>query len=313
MTVKITKAQEIKRLTTPLTFENSKAYDCEGKLIGCVETLSEVKYIIEPREGILSDDEIMQYAPDSKAAAKIRLSRGLGNMDDVFLIHESLPWILGFYYVILIAIAIPILFYRNLFFSLIVLILFIAPLLYAYRAFNIKSYYKSNRKSASKDKKTSSNAHGDKKEEDNARVNIEVEEQSGLESLKEYLTEINNLKILFEVKEEVVKQLIEKRFEPPQITYDKFMNMIESCNKLFYSQADTASNIIDLAADDTPRIREEIESKIDAMKTIINQIEDLTNELVINISSDSQSENEVQVLLDDMENLIGSVKDYKSD
>ena len=49
------------------------------------------------------------------------------------------------------------------------------------------------------------------------------------------------------------------------------------------------------------------------MKRIINQIEDLTNELVINISSDSHSKDEVDVLLEDMENLVDSVKDYKSD
>jgi hypothetical protein len=46
MTAKITKAQEIKRLTTPLTFKQSRAYDCEGNLIGCVETLSDVKYVM---------------------------------------------------------------------------------------------------------------------------------------------------------------------------------------------------------------------------------------------------------------------------
>jgi hypothetical protein len=43
MTSKITKAQEIKRLTTPLTFKQSRAHDCEGNLISCVETLSDVK------------------------------------------------------------------------------------------------------------------------------------------------------------------------------------------------------------------------------------------------------------------------------
>ena len=46
------------------------------------------------------------------------------------------------------------------------------------------------------------------------------------------------------------------------------------------------------------------------MKQIIDQIEDLTNELVININSDDESETEVKNLLDDMENLIDSVKDY---
>ena len=94
MSGEITKAQEIKRLTTPLKFRDSKAYDCEGNLIKCVETISDVRFIIEPRSGILTDDEILQYAPDSKAASKIRLDRGIGNIQDALLVHESLPWYL---------------------------------------------------------------------------------------------------------------------------------------------------------------------------------------------------------------------------
>lgn len=302
MTAKITKAQEIKRLTTPLTFKQSRAYDCEGNLIGCVETLSEVKYVIEPRPGILTDSEIMQYAPDSRAASQIRLDRGIGDVSDVLLVHESLPWLLGIYYLILIVITIPTLFIRNLLFAAILLILFIVPLVYAYRIFNIKRKRPSK---VSQDKKTTAKKSAD---ED---VNAEVIEDNHIESLDKYENEISNLKVLFEVKENVVRQLIEKKFKPPQITYDKFIKMVDSCNKLFYSQADTASNIINLAVEDTPRIRQEIENKIDSMKKIINQIEDLTNELVININSDSQSQGEVQVLLDDMEDLISSVKDYK--
>ena len=302
MTAKITKAQEIKRLTTPLTFKQSRAYDCEGNLIGCVETLSDVKYVIEPRPGILTDSEIMQYAPDSRAASQIRLDRGIGDVSDVLLVHESLPWLLSFYYLILIVITIPVLFIRNLLFAVILLVLFIVPLIYAYSIFNIKRKRPSK---VSHDNKSTTKKSADK------TVNAEVIEDNHIESLDKYENEISNLKVLFEVKENVVRKLIEKKFKPPQITYDKFMKMVDSCNKLFYSQADTASNIIDLAVEDTPRIRQEIENKIDSMKKIINQIEDLTNELVININSDSESQGEVQVLLDDMEDLISSVKDYK--
>ena len=46
------------------------------------------------------------------------------------------------------------------------------------------------------------------------------------------------------------------------------------------------------------------------MKTIINQIEDLTNELVINLNSNDEKTEEVKNLLDEMENLISSVKEY---
>ena len=304
MSGKITKAQEIKRLTTPLTFKDSKAYDCEGKLISCVETLSEIKYIVEPREGILSDDEIMQYAPESKAASQIRLKRGFGDLSDMLLVHESLPWLLGLYYVILLSISLPILFNRNLFFSVIILVLFIVPILYAYRAFNLKTY-------RAKDTAESQKRDTSKADKGDEKVTVDIDEEMHLESLKQYEVEINNLKVLFEVKEDVARQLVAKKFKPPQITYDRFILMIDKCNDLFYSQADTALNIINLAAEDTPRIRKEVENKIDSMKRIIDQIEDLTNELVINISTDSDSKQEVQVLLDDMEDLIGSVKDYK--
>ena len=76
-------------------------------------------------------------------------------------------------------------------------------------------------------------------------------------------------------------------------------------------EADSALNITRLAAEDTPRVDEEIEHKIETLKSLIDQIEDLTNELVINISSDSKSNDDVKDLIDDMENLIESVKEYE--
>ncbi len=293
------KAREIKRLTTPLTFNNSKAYDCEGTIIKCVETLSEVKYIMEPKEGILTDDEIMRYAPDSKAASRIRLKRGFGNMEDVLLVHESIPWIFGLYYVILICISVPMLHAKNTIVLVVLLILFILPLIYSYYIYNLKSYEVKPKLQKSKTPKVSKQTE----------IPKEAKVQS-LDSLKEYGDEINNLKVLFDVKEKVVRDLIAKRFEPPQITYDRFISMVDKAHKLFYNQVDASQSIVDLAIEDTPRIREELESKIKNMKTIINQIEDLTNELVINISSEKQSEEDVKILLDDMENLIGSVKEY---
>jgi len=94
---------EIRRLTAPLTIKDFKAYDHQGNLLKCSETLTDVRFILEPKENILNDDEIMQYAPESKSASKIRLKRGYGGIKDVLSVHESLPWILGLYYVILIA------------------------------------------------------------------------------------------------------------------------------------------------------------------------------------------------------------------
>jgi hypothetical protein len=296
------KAKEIKRLTTPLTFTDSKAYDREGKLIKCVETLSEVKYIMEPKEGILTDDEILRYAPDSKAAARIRLKRGFGNMEDVLLVHESLPWIFGLYYVILICFAIPMVHAKNTLVLIVLLVLFILPLIYSYYIYNLKSYTSKRKKPRPLPKNDAQKV--------TKQSEIPKETLNQVSSLKEYESEINDLKVLFDVKESVVRDLIAKRFEPPQITYDRFISMVDKSHKMFYGQVDSATNIINLASDDSPRIHDELKNKIRNMKTIIDQIEELTNELVINISSEKQSDEDVKILLDDMENLIGSVKEY---
>ena len=300
MSIGTPKSKEIKRLTTPLTIKDFKAYDSEGNLLKCSETLSDVRFIVEPKQNILNDNEILQYAPESKSASQIRLKRGFGGIKDVLLVHESLPWILGLYYVVLISIAIPITYSKNIFGMFLILVLIILPLLYLFYIFTHTKYAKYTVKKQVEEPK---------KVETPVQVTA-ADESAGLESLKRYEKEISNLNVLFNVREEVVRELIEKRFEPPQITYDKFISSIDHCHKLFYVQSDAAQNIINLAAEDTPRVQEEIKGKIDAMKKIINQIEDLTNELVINISSSNESTDEVKNLLDDMENLIESVKDY---
>ena len=289
-----TKADEIKHLTTPLKFEGSKAFDNNGKIISCTETLYDVRYIIEPREGILSDDEILQYAPQSRAASKVRLNRGLGDLSDILLLHNSLPQILGLFYIILICISVIVIFRANKLLMLILLVLYIIPLIYLYTIFNTKKYLPKDEKTVMKNIS-------------NKTINSS---DNSLESLNNYKKEVNNLKVLFDVKEEVVRGLIKKRFEPPQITYDKFINLVDTSKKLFNIQADSTLNIIDLAVEDTPRIRSEIDKKINLMKLIIDEIENLTNELVININEDDNTQQEVKNLLEDMEKLIDSVKDY---
>ena len=127
-------------------------------------------------------------------------------------------------------------------------------------------------------------------------------------ALKAYGNKINQLKKEYDSKEEKVKGLIEKRFAPPQITYDKFMNSVKKCNGVFNSQYESASNIINLATSDTPKIDMELENKITALQSIIKYIDDLTNELLINMNS--KSNKDIDSLYEDMEDLIDSVKDY---
>ena len=296
MSIENSRTQEIKRLTTPFTFKDSKAYDSSGNLLNCVEGLTEIRYPIEPKQGILSDEEVLKYSGDSKAAAKIRLNKGIGGISDVFVMHDCLMAALALYYTFLLCVTFLVVYGGNKIVMFAVLILAVLPLAYLY---SLTKFDKGAKGTAKSKASVPQSSH------DTVIVPVE-----GLESLKKYEKEVNNLNVLFDVKEKVVRSLIEKRFAPPQITYDKFISLIDTSHELFYSQSDAALNIIHLAAEDTARVEDELQKKINTMKTIINQIEDLTNELVININSDEESKEDVKNLLDEMESLIGSVKEY---
>ena len=220
--------------------------------------------------------------------------KGMGSYADVLLIHESLPQVAGLYYVILISSTLPIIYAGNRYVMLVLLVLFIIPLIYMYIIFNLKRYTKVKSKSKEKISKDKTFAS----------------EEDEKTHLNKYEKEINDLKVLYDVKEKVVRDLIKKRFEPPQITYDKFITTIDKSHELFYLHYDQALNMISLVVDDAPRVQNEINNKIEVLKTLIQQIEDLTNELIININDDDGATQEVKDLLDDMDNLIDSVKDY---
>ena len=96
------KEKEIKRLTTPLNYPkgifsyNKIPKDCEGQ--PARKRLWDKRYVLEPKPGILSDDEILIYASESKQASKIRLKRGIGNILDKKNVYENytaIPIFLG--------------------------------------------------------------------------------------------------------------------------------------------------------------------------------------------------------------------------
>ena len=291
---------EIARLTTPVVIKHGRAYDRENNVVESIENFSEFRHYIEPKPGFLNEDEILKYAKNSQAASKIRLQNGIGTFDDKFMINKSLPWFLGLYYVVLACFSVPILYYSGGF-LIVLFILAVVPLAYAFYVFNVKSYaYIPQERQIPKSKSRDIPAPKPQA----------AQPVLGIPSLKKYEGKINDLMILFDAKEKAVRELIEKRFEPPQITYDKFMSSVDSCHKVFYSNADAALNIINLAAEDTPRVDKELEDKINSLEAIIDQVEDLTNELVINMSSEKNSNEDLKNVLKDMEDLVDSVKDY---
>ena len=88
------------------------------------------------------------------------------------------------------------------------------------------------------------------------------------------------------------------------------MDSVNNCSKVFNNQVDSALSIIQLTKRETPRIDTELEQKITNMKTIISHVDDLTNELIISLSSNKKGNSDVENLFDDMKDLIDSVKKY---
>ena len=134
------------------------------------------------------------------------------------------------------------------------------------------------------------------------------QEPEVIPKFKQYEDKVNALTKEFASKEKVAREVIEKKFTPPQITYTRFISMVDKSSEVFAKESESALNILHLATEDSPRIDRELDSKIGIMESIIDKIDDLTNELIL--SMDSSKDGDVDNLIEDMEGLISSVKDY---
>ena len=128
---------------------------------------------------------------------------------------------------------------------------------------------------------------------------------------KPYKNEIDNLKQAFDKKEDNITGLINKRFESGELSHNRFMSVIDSCHKLFYHQSDSATSIIEMAPEYSERLDETVKDKISIMESINDEMNNLVEELIIHDSDNEKSDEDLQELFSNMDNLINSVKDYK--
>lgn len=139
---------------------------------------------------------------------------------------------------------------------------------------------------------------------------VKVEPVKSIHEFDHYRTRLNELKIMYEIKEKNACKLIEKRFTPPQITYDRFMSSVENSNRMFNLHADAISNILDLASDDSEKVDNEINSRMEILESLVEKMDELVNELVLSLNDDEQKDN-VSDFLHDFDYIIDSVKDYQ--
>jgi len=129
--------------------------------------------------------------------------------------------------------------------------------------------------------------------------------------LKNYEKQIHELESLYQNKEKIAHELVKQHFPPPQLTYDRFIGVIDSCNLIFHNQVESALNIIEVATRHTTKVEDELKKRVDRLKSLVEKIDELTYELTINLNnSGEQSSDEVKDLLEDMQKLVDSVKEY---
>ena len=287
------KDQEILRLTSPVKIVDSKAFDVEDQPLTCIETLSGLKYIIEPKKGILTDNEILKYAPDSMAAAKIRIKNDVATMDDYYLAYSTVPWKLASYYVIIFMIMVPLISILSNWLILLFIVLLLVPIYNVKRVLDIKTRIKLNKT-------------GNKQDYSNNTNNSKSDKAQFIK----YEKEIIELKEEFTNKKINAETLIEKRFAPPQLTYDKFMSTVENAERVFDSEYNTAIDLIRYSDDYSSDMEEQIKAKIKTLKVLIKQLDNLIKELLENLSKDNSSDEEIKNIIEEMDRLIDSVSLY---
>ena len=138
--------------------------------------------------------------------------------------------------------------------------------------------------------------------------NISTPENQPISEFDKYNKQIDALESEFASKEANVRNLIEKRFEPPQLTYTRFTSVVDKSSELFKNQVESSRTIINLSSECSPKIENELKAKIEVLKTIIGKLDELTDELIL--TEDKSHNDDIHGLFDDMEYLIKSVKEY---
>lgn len=127
--------------------------------------------------------------------------------------------------------------------------------------------------------------------------------------LSKYAVEVDKLEQEYNLKQSKAIELVNKLFDPSHMSYNKFLSAITKSNQLFTNQLKIVRKMLELD-NQNQVVEHEIENKIKTLQTFIDKMEDLTNELVIQMSSNKKDDEEINNLFSDMDDLIHSVKDY---
>lgn len=255
-----------------------------------IQRLSGSSKVLEPVEGLLSDDEILIYAPKSVVASKIRLSRGMGGIIDKSKVNSKACYGVAFFDFLAIFSAIVFI-PLNMVISYFLLILFclIASIIFLVYILFIKDYSSLRRVSNFND------------------LNKDSFELEDVGLFNDYRVQIFELKDRYYRKEGIVRDLLFRNFSSSKVTYDRFIATVDNSNRVFNNQFDALINIIRLSDSESVEIEGEIERGVSNLNLMIDKMGLLVDELVLNESHSNDGLNDLD---DEMNDLINSLKNY---
>lgn len=125
-----------------------------------------------------------------------------------------------------------------------------------------------------------------------------------------YENQLNDLKDVFDAKEKKVRNLINKRFGSGNITSNRFLAVVDNSHENVYNQLNSGYDLINYTSEPSQQVEEELIERITYINSINEEMEKLTVELVLNMSEDDKSEDNINNLLGDMEDLIDDINKY---
>ena len=126
-----------------------------------------------------------------------------------------------------------------------------------------------------------------------------------------YRKQFKELEEIYPQKEKNALELIEKRFAPPQLTYTRFKGVVDDSHETFYSQLNAGYKILELSAEYSTKVEDELKNKVIVLNSIIKSLDSLSEELVLNINQvETESEDEINQLFEEFTRATSSVKHY---
>ena len=122
-----------------------------------------------------------------------------------------------------------------------------------------------------------------------------------------YEKELSDLKNEYETKIKKTTAIIIEVFSESKMTQEYFLSYIAKLNHLYNEEISIIEKIINFN-ESSRTLEKELKKRIKVLKLMINKINSLINELIININQDK--ENTLDNTLEELDELIKSVKDY---